>query len=256
MTATTATPTITPAPELSRIWNIVRLHLVNKQTFIGIPWIIVGGAWAVSMAIMLIVRASAGDADVIKAASGMTNSWAVLSPLWYMCAAGVLAIAQVFPFTLGFGVTRSDFYLGTSLLFALVSVGNSIGLATLTELEAVTNGWGIGAVMFQALFFKGGSWLANFFIFAVIQFGILFIGAAIAAIYMRWRVMGMLVFWLGLAALLVGIVALVTLSGSWPLVGEWFVAQGVIGAFAWALVPVALAALTGYFILRRATPKN
>ena len=120
----------------------------------------------------------------------------------------------------------------------------------------VTNGWGIGAVMFQALFFKGGSWLANFFIFAVIQFGILFIGAAIAAIYMRWRVMGMLVFWLGLAALLVGIVALVTLSGSWPLVGEWFVAQGVIGVFAWALVPVAFAALTGYFILRRATPKN
>ena len=46
------------------------------------------------------------------------------------------------------------------------------------------------------------------------------------------------------------------LHGSWPAVGEWFAAMGPIGVVAWLLVPTALAAVAGYFILRRATPKS
>jgi len=256
MTTITATPVLTPPPTITRVWNIVKLHLVNRQTYLGIPWIITGGAWAVSMAIALIIRSVASPDDVAKATEGMTNSWAVLSPLWYLCAVGVLAIAQSFPFALGFGVTRRDFYLGTSLMFLLSSVGNALLLSTLVEIERATNGWGIGGVMFDALFFQGQTWIANVFVFSVIQLAIFFIGACIATIYMRWRAMGMLIFWLVLALVLVGAVALITLTYSWPAVGGWFAAQGVVGGFAWGLIPVAVAAVTGFFILRRATPRN
>ena len=255
MSTLTATPSITPLPPFTRIWNVLRLHLVNRQTYIGIPWIIIAGAWAVSMAIALIINLTAG-ADAAKATAGMSYSWAVISPLWYMCAVAVLAIAQSFPFALGFGVTRHDFYLGTSLLFVLSSVANAIALSVLVEVEEWTSGWGIGAVMFRALFFEPGAFFANVFLFSVIQLGIFFIGACIATIYMRWRVMGMLVFWLGLVAVILGAIAWISLTFSWPLVGGWLSAQGVVGTFAWLLIPVALAAFFGYFILRRATPKN
>jgi hypothetical protein len=256
MTTVTATPVLTPPPAFARIWNIVKLHMVNRQTYLGIPWIITGGAWVISMLIALIINFAAGPADAAKATEGMGYSWAVLSPIWYMCAVGVLAIAQSFPFALGFGVTRRDFYLGTSLMFLMTSIGNSLALATLVEIERATNGWGIGGVMFDALFFQGQPWVANVFLFSVIQLGTFFIGACIATIYMRWRVMGMTIFWLALALVLVATVALITLTYSWPAVGAWFVAQGVVGGFAWGLIPVAVAAVTGFFILRRATPRN
>ena len=61
---------------------------------------------------------------------------------------------------------------------------------------------------------------------------------------------------IGIPLALVGAVALITLTYSWPAVGGWFAAQGVVGGFAWGLIPVAVAAVTGFFILRRATPRN
>jgi hypothetical protein len=252
---TTATPALSAPSEFSRVWNVVRLHMVNRQTYVGIPWIIVGGAWVVSMVIAFIINMTAGS-DADKAFAGMSNSWAVISPLWYLCAVGVLAIAQSFPFALGFGVTRRDFYLGTSLLFLLSSLANGVALSTLVEVERITNGFGIGAVMFRALFFQYGTWFSNFFIFTVIQLGIFFIGACIATIYMRWRVVGMLVFWLSAVAVILVAITAISLTYSWPIIGAWLVAQGAVGLFAWALIPVAAAALTGYFILRKATPKN
>lgn len=253
MTTLTATPALTPPSEFTRIVNVMRLHLVNRQVYIGIPWMILGGAFAVSMLVALLINVATGD--MTGARLGFQYSWAVISPLWYLAAVAVMAIAQSFPFALGFGVTRRDFYLGTALLFLLISVGNGLALATLAEIEDATNGWGIGMGMFTSLFFTG-PWIANFFMYVVIQLGIFFIGACIATVYMRWRVMGMFVFWFGAALLLLAAIAVVTLTETWGAVIEWFVAQGVVGIFGWLLIPVSLAALLGYFILRGATPKN
>ncbi|WP_369960707.1 hypothetical protein [Leifsonia sp. EB34] len=50
--------------------------------------------------------------------------------------------------------------------------------------------------------------------------------------------------------------ALITLTGSWPAVGAWFVANEPVGVTAWLLIPTALAALAGFAVLRRATPRT
>ena len=253
MTTTIATPTISAPSGLSRVTNVVRLHLVNRQVYIGIPWLILGGAFLVTIIIALLINYATGDPTGGK--NGFEYSWAVISPLWYLAAVAVMAISQSFPFALGFGVTRRDFYLGTSLLFVVISLANAVALASLAEIEKATNGWGIGAGMFTSLFFDG-TWIVNFFVFTVVQLGIFFVGACIATVYMRWRVMGMLVFWFGFALILIGVIALITLTNTWGPVIAWLVAQGTVGIWAWLLVLVALAAFTGYFVLRKATPKN
>jgi len=250
----TAVPALSAPSAFNRVWNVVRLHMISKNTFIVIPWLILFGAMAVSLIIPLLLAFNGVPREEFE--KGAVNSWAVLSPMWYLCAVAVLAIAQFFPFSLGFGVTRRDFYLGTSLVFLMSSVPTAAVLATLGALETATDGWGLGARMYTALFFDQGSWIANFFIFAVIQLGILFVGAAIATVYMRWRMWGMLVFWLGAVVAIVLALSAITLTDSWPVVGETLANLGVIGIFAWTLVPVALAGFAGFFILRRATPKN
>jgi hypothetical protein len=257
---TTIAPSLTvhPAPArplLTRIWNVVRLHMVNRMVYLGIPWIIIAMAWAVTMVIALLINFSQGS-GAGKALEGTAYSWAVISPLWYLVVVAVQTINLTFPFALGFSVTRRDFYLGTSVLFVIISIVNAIGLTILTAAEKATNGWGLGAHMFTALWFGHQSWQANLVIYFVMELGIFFIGACIATVFMRWRITGMLVFWISFAVLLIGLVSILTLTKSWPAVGAWLVAQGVLGVFAWLLVPVALAAIFGYLVLRKATPKN
>jgi hypothetical protein len=109
--------------------------------------------------------------------------------------------------------------------------------------------------MFTAVYFGDGP-LQRLFIYFVILLFFFFIGSSIAAVYVRWKSLGMITFFAGLAFLLLGIGTLVTLTESWPAVGAWFEANGFLGTFAWTLVPTTIAAITGYLILRRATPKS
>jgi hypothetical protein len=255
MTLTMPVGTERAQSQATRIWKVVRLHLVNKMIYVGVPWIIVFTAWIFTMIIALLITFAAGP-SAAKGLEGMTYSWAVISPLWYLVVVAVQTINLTFPFALGFSVTRRDFYLGTSLLFVLISIFNSAGLTLLTALEKATNGWGIGAHMFTSLWFGHQSWPANFLIFLVMQLGIFFIGACIATVYLRWRITGMLIFWISFAAVMIGLIALVTLTNNWGIVGSWLAVQGVVGVFAWLLVPTAIAAVFGYFVLRKATPKN
>ncbi len=251
-TATSVHPRSAPA----RIWNVVRLHLVDRRTYIGIPWLIVGIAFVITVLIAQIIGFTTGGLGTPDAIEGQRYSWAVLSPQWYLVVVGVQAISFGFPLALGFGVTRRDFYLGTALMFVLIAAGNAIAFSTLTQLEQVTNGWWLNSYMFNALWFGLDGWAVDLLSFFVMQLLVFFVGASIATIYMRWRMPGMLVFWSALALGIVSTVMLITFTSSWPAVATWFTAQGIAGIFAWLLVPAALAAGGGFLALRRATPKN
>ena len=176
-------------PHTNVIWRTVRLHAVNPSVFFGVPWLILGGAWAITMVLGLIMRGAGAPADIV----GMRYSWAVLSPQWYLVVVGVQAIALTFPFALGFGATRRDFWLGTALMFVLVSAEMAIAIATLVQVEILTHGWGLGVHMFDALWYGESGWLVDFYTTFALQLLVLFIGAGATTVYMRWRIAGMMV---------------------------------------------------------------
>lgn len=242
-----------PRSRVQEVWRIVRLHAVTPSVFFGIPWIILGGALVVMLTIGLIT--SGAGADQAEVREGMRYSWAVLSPQWYLVAVGVQAVGMTFSFALGFGATRRDFWFGTSLMFTVVSVLNGIAIATLVQVEKATEGWWIGIAMFDALWYGQGGWLVDFYTTLALQLLVLFIGASVTTVYLRWRMRGMMV--LSAAAIVLGLSALAvtTLSGSWPAVVEWFAGIGIIGAFTIVLILAAGFALLGYVVIRRATPR-
>lgn len=258
---TTATTTSTATArnsggELQRILNVTRLHLTNKFPMMVLPLLILGFIFLVNLAIWWIIFSAVGQEDAADATQGMQFSGASTFIFVYMLVVAVQAVNLTFPFALGYSVTRRDFYLGSSVMFVLLSVYYAAIMTVMATTERATSGWGFGGAMFDVIYFSAENPLLQFLLFFLVFLFFFFVGAATAAVYVRWRANGMYIFWAVLTLLVVGLVALTTLTESWPLVGEWFVANGAMGVALWSLLPTALAALTGFVLLRKATPKN
>ncbi|ANJ28296.1 hypothetical protein [Agromyces aureus] len=255
MTTATATPLVRTEgrSRLNEIWRIVRLQTVNPSIFFGIPWMILGGAWAITVVLALIITSSGAPAD--KVLEGFRYSWAVLSPQWYLVAVGVQAIAFTFSFALGFGATRRDYWLGTSVTFVLVAIEMAAAIATLVQLEKLTNGWWVGAGMFDALWYGQSTWLADFYTSFALQLFVLFVGAGATTIYMRWRMKGMLSLTAVVVVVVLGGIAIITATNQWIAVWTWFASIGTIGVFTIVLGLAVVCAIGGYLVIRRATPR-
>lgn len=239
-------------PRAREILRILRLHTVNPSIFFGVPLLILGGAWVVSAVIALIMLGAGSSAEDLE---GMRNSWAVLSPQWYLVVVGVQAVGLTFSFALGFGATRRDFWLGTSLMFVATSAVFAILISSLVQLEILSGGWGIRVHMFDALWFGHDGWLMDFYSAFALQLLVLFLGASVTTVYMRWRMRGMMVVTFSGIALLLALIAIVSLGEHWPAVIEWFGSIGTVGIFTVLLAIAVACAAAGYLVIRRATPR-
>lgn len=247
-TATLAGVSAPPRP--NRIWRVVRLHLAAPSVFLGIPWTIVAFAFLVSVAIAVLITANGGQT------TGQRYSWAVLSPQWYLVVVGVQAIGMTFPFALGFGVTRRDFWLGTATLFTLLSLANAAAYTLLLQIERATGHWWTGTHMFDSLWYGLGPWYQDFFTTFALQMFVFFIGAATTTLYMRWRVIGVLAAAASLIVLILAAAVLVTALDGWTAVGDVLMGASIAGIFTVVLVAALLCAVGGYLVIRKATPRS
>ena len=254
MTAVTTTVR-PPASALGRILNVVRLHLTNPWTTIILPWLIMLAILLGNLAIWALILSNVSPEDRADVAEGLGYSGSSTYIFVYMMVVAVQAIAVTFPFALGYGVTRRDYYLGTALTFFGLSVMFSVGLTILAALEELTNGWFLGGRMF-ATFYYGDDWMQRLFIFFTAFLFFFAVGMAAASIWVRWKANGLIGFFVGLGIIVLGGAALLTLTETWVAFGTFFANAGFVGSFAWSLVVSAIAAIGGFFVLRRATPKN
>lgn len=257
MTATATTPAlVTPPPASRRVWRIVRLNLVNKWTVIWLPIVIMSFIWLANWLIWWIIWAATAPADRATAMEGTQWSGGAFYIFVYMLVVGIQIISATFPFALGYSATRRDFALGSGLTFLMLSAGYAIGFAILSFVEEWTNGWGLGGHLFTSVYFTGEGFAGRLFIVFSGTLFFFIVGAFSAALFMRWRMNGILAAAAVLVLLLVGAVALITFTDNWPAVGAWFMNEGPVGVTAWLLLPTALAGLAGHAVLSRATPKS
>lgn len=247
----------TATKPLSRLTRIVKLNLTNPWTTIILPWLIIGAIFALSWGIWLIVFANTSPSEMADASEGIQYSGATSWIFVYMMIIAVQSMNLTFPLALGYGATRRDFYLGSSLTFVLLSVMYAVGLTILAGIEEATNGWGIGGAMFTAIYFGGDqiAWWMRLPIFFFILLFFYFLGASVATLYVRWKANGLVAYFVVLGLLVVGAIAFFTYTDNWALVGDFF-ALGALGVSTWLLVPTVLAGIAGFFVLQRATPRS
>ncbi|MBX3140259.1 MAG: hypothetical protein KF875_05890 [Trueperaceae bacterium] len=227
---------------MTRIGNVMRLQLVNRQAYVVLPLIVLGGAVLIAFLVFLLVPYGGP-----KHAIGATAA-----PLWAFVVVGIQALTLSFPFSQALGVTRRDFHLGTVMTAALTSGMLALIYLAIALLEKATGGWGMSG--FFALPGLDGdaplAALASYFTLAMLCF---LSGYWCAAIFKRWGTVVLLTVLVGVSLAVVAAALLVIRFGAWDAVVGWLVSQGVLGMSAWGLVLAAALTASSYVTLRRVT---
>ncbi len=230
---------------MKRVLNVVRLQLINKETYVWVPLIILGGSLVISLLIYALLRPMVPDAIY----GGGSQA-----PLWYFLFVGVAAMTRSFPFSQAMSVTRRDFYLGT----LLTAIGTSLVLTAIFVvgglIEQANGGWWMNGYFFYLdWIWAAGPLVAGLFYFvcAMIFF---ILGFTFATIYKTWGQVALTLSWLAVTLAFVGAAFLITRMGVWGPVVMTLVNLGALGLALWGLLVVAVLAAIGFLAIRRAVP--
>jgi hypothetical protein len=172
-----------------------------------------------------------------------------------MAIVAIQAMNNTFRLALGYGATRRDFYLGSTAVFLLVSAVFTAVLTILALIESATDGWGLGGRMFTPVYF-GEVWGVRIVVIFCMFLFFTFTGAAFGAVFVRWGRYGLLAFGGILLAIIVAAGFVIGLLNAWAGFSAWVGDNTPFGLALWSLVPSAVFAVAGFFILRGTTPKN
>lgn len=231
---------------MSRTLNVVRMQLINRQTYIWVPLLILGGAFLLTLAVYGLLQQSG--------VTGPKFSGGSQAPLWYFCVIGVQALTLTFPFSQAMSVTRREFYAGT----LLTAAGSSLALAVLFVLggfvEEATGGWGMNGYFFYIPWMWEGGPAAAALAWFTSALLVFISGFWAATIYKRAGAFVLTLVLVALGALIVLWMFLVGRMDAWAQVFDWIAVQGAAGLSLWGLLLAAVLAGVAFLTLRRAVP--
>ncbi|WP_343317876.1 hypothetical protein AAFM46_11345 [Arthrobacter sp. TMP15] len=229
---------------MNRALGVARMQLINKWTFLGIPAVIIGSSFLLSVVIWALIP---NTVEVKYSGAGQ-------AVMWYFFGLGIQSLTLCFPFSQGLSVSRRNFFLGTVGLFTALAAVIAGLYVVLGFVEQATNGWGLHGYMFAISWVANQPWGIQWFFYFVMMMFLFLLGFWGATVYKRWQATGTLIMFLSLAVLLVGAIALITLSGWWPAVGAWTITLTPLSIGAIAFLFVVVLAAAAFTTLRRATP--
>jgi len=231
---------------MNRTVNVVRMQLINKQTFIWVPLIVLGASFAMSIAIYAILYTSGVPGPIYGGGSQ--------APLWVLLFVGISSLTLTFPFSQALSVTRREFFFGTMLAAAMCAVLLAAIFAIGGLVEEATNGWGINGYFFALDWVVADGALGAAFFYFVMALLIFMLGFWSATMYKRFGATVLTVTWVGIGALLLATIWVITSLDAWGGVITALVEQGAVGFAAWGLLLTVVLSGISYLTLRRAVP--
>ena len=222
--------------------NVARYHLVDRMTYVGLPWAVMAFTFAVNIVIAVLAPTPHGY-----------YTGALSSIYIVLLAAGALSMTRSLPFGLMLGVSRRSYYLGTAMLVVLLGIGYSLALTVLQIVERASNGWGNGMHFFRVPWLLAGPWYQTWLTSFVLLVSFWLYGMWCGLVHRRWNLPGLAAFFAAQVLVALAVVVAVSLSHSWPGVVQFFdtltalVLTGVLAGLAVAF------GLGGFTTLRRVT---
>ena len=226
-----------------RTFNVIRLQLINKGTFIWYPLMILGAATVISILIYAMI-----PVDTPKYGGGGQ------APLWYFFAVGMSAMTLTFPFSQAMSITRREFFFGTMLTAILGSAIMGVLFLIGGGIEMLTDGWGVNGYLFYLPWLWDAGPLGAFVVFFTLALFFFVVGFTGATIYKSWGQLVLLIVSIGLGLILVGLVFLATRLDLWNHVGATIMDLGALGLAVWGLVITAVLTVVSFLAFRRTIP--
>lgn len=225
---------------MNNITDVVKLQLVNRQAYVVVPLIVLGGAFLMALLIFALIPATGP-----KYAYGAT-----FAPLWSFAVVGGQALTATFPFSQALSVTRRDFHVGALATAVLTSSMLAAVYVVIAFIERLTDNWGLNGYFTLPGFDASvpGVAFIGYFALAMLFF---VTGYFSAAVQRRWGTPRLIASYVALAVVLTAASALITRAEAWQAVGAWMVSQGALGMSLWVLALVALLASSAYLVVRR-----
>ena len=227
---------------MNYVSKVVRLQLVNRWTFIGVPLMVLGGSLLIVILLGLVIPND-----------GVMITGAAQAPLWYFIVVGVQALSLTFPFSQAMSVTRRDYFLGTLATFVLFSLAFGVVFLVLALIEQATSGWGVDTLVFAIPWLLNAGWLAVILSVAALAIVMFLIGLWMATIYKRWGTVVIVAISLGLGLVLVGVIARITYFQWWQAVLTWVVGLTPMSMAGWLLVLIVALSAGSFLTLRKVT---
>ncbi|MDP3952267.1 hypothetical protein [Microbacterium sp.] len=228
---------------MSRTLNVIRLQLINKQTFIWVPLIVLGGAVLVSVLIYAMIPGG----DPKYGGGGQ-------APLWVFFAVGMTAMTMTFPFSQAMSITRREFFFGTLITAILGSAFMGVLFLIGGGIEMLTNGYGVNGYVFHLPWLWEAGPFGAFIVYFTLALFFFVVGFTGATIYKSWGPVVISVAGVAVALVLLGIVFLITRLELWEQVWFGILDLGALGLALWGLVVVAVLAGISFLAFRRAKP--
>ncbi|HMO11196.1 MAG TPA: hypothetical protein PKB06_06805, partial [Actinotalea sp.] len=228
-----------PVPSTRRAWNAVRRHVANPWPVLIAPWLIFAAVFALNLAIWRVILTAAGGRENLGGdAFGYSGgaSWI----LFFLAVVAVQAMSLTFRFALGLGMTRRDYYLGTSVFLVLLGLSFATGMTVLAAVERATDGWGLGGRFFTPGPIQGWSLGELWWVLVMTAMLFAFVGVVAATAWVRWKALGLYLVIGGTALLLIGAAWLMTVTESWGPLGTYLGEHSPALSATWTL-PVTLA---------------
>ncbi|MFI0898914.1 hypothetical protein [Streptomyces sp. NPDC020983] len=187
-------------PGASPVLTVVRYLLLDRFTYLVMPWVWAAFAFALDAVILQLTPAG-------HAAHRWVGGLAAVFLVVFAIA--VQTVARALPFGIALGVSRRTYFLGAALLAVALAVCFGAAVAIGQAAERATDGWGMNMAYFRVPGVLDGSWWQTW------------LGAAAA--FVMLFAYGM---WYGLVFRRAGLIGTVTFAG----------AQGVLLTLAAAVV--------------------
>ena len=228
---------------MNTLVNVARYHLVDRLTFVGLPWGIMAFSFLVNIVIALLVP---------TAPHGIyTGGLATIYVFLLVC--GAVIMTRSLPFGLVLGISRRTYYLGTSLLVVALGVVYGLGLTLLQLVERATGGWGVSLHFFRIPWILDGPWYQTWLTSFVLLVLFFLYGMWYGLVFRRWNLPGLLAFIAAQIVVALGVVIVVSVTHDWPAIAHFFTTvtaltlTGVLAAIALTL------GFGGFTTLRRVT---
>lgn len=230
---------------MNTIRTVIRMYTRGNAIWFFLPWIVLVLQFLVALIVIRVVLLFAGGRAPFYPGG-------LLTICVIMLIGGILNLTDTFPFALGFGVRRTDYVLGTTVMALAISALTAV-LWLLGSLgEHVTGGWNIDLHYFHLPYFNDGSFIEQFWVYFAVLANIYFLGFVTGSISQRFGRIGTVIFLLTTVLLLSLLSLVLTYVRWWGAFFAW-VSQFTAYELTLGLLPLtALYLLASYLLLRRA----